>query len=118
MSKSPQTEPFEVLQLDYCMATGVRIVSEDFRDTQPSKRVKILIDVPRMERLHRAKCDGRTGSADIVLRALVRVLGVQREVVVPARIREQPDWQPLPSERDGIGPIHILSGSRPDAGEG
>ena len=82
------SEDIEAVRLDYCIDTGARAATWPVQPAVSRKEVRIPIDRNCLQQLHRTKYDGRTGSADVRFKVLIRVLGREREVKVPARIEQ------------------------------
>jgi hypothetical protein len=93
-------EQMEILRLDYCIDTGARAAMWPLEPPLVGREVRIPIEKNPLNRLYNAKNDSRTGSADVRFRALIRALGNEREVEVPARIELQ--------FRDGQGSLRVI----------
>ena len=80
------SEDIEVLWMDYCIDTGARVDRQEMKGRMNGRVVRVPIADEAIIRLQQRKSDGRTGAADIRFKLLVRVLGQEREVDVPARM--------------------------------
>jgi len=78
-------EEFEALQLDYLLDDGVCVVSQN-PDSHRGREAQIPLISAHVGQVQGMRYDPHTGVAHIRLRVRVRVLGVEREVLIPARI--------------------------------
>jgi len=78
-------EEIEAFQLDYLTDSGICVVSESLNSLR-GREVQVPLARAPVQQIQSMKYDPRTGAADIRLRVLLRVLGEQREVTIPARV--------------------------------
>jgi hypothetical protein len=79
-------EQMEALRLDYCIDTGARVATWPLEPPLVGRELRIPIDKNLLRKVHNTKSDGRTGNADVYFKSLLRVLGSEREIEVPARV--------------------------------
>ena len=79
-------EEMDPIRIDYCIDTGARIVTDDVSGAPRGRELHLPISSDHVRELQRIKYNARDGSADIRFRILVRVLGTDREIDVPARL--------------------------------